>query len=68
MEKKAYFFCMTICHHRTGASIGKHCGVVFASTPDEAEHIAWNKYGNDNACQLWAEEIPEDGYDFMVYI
>lgn len=67
MTKKPYFFCMTVCHHRTGAHIGKRCGVVFALDIDEAECIAWDKYGNDNSCQPWVEEIPADGYDFTVY-
>lgn len=67
MEKKAYFFCMTVCHHRHGAHIGKRCGVVFASNPDEAERIAWDKYGNDNTCLPWVEEITDEGFDFTVY-
>lgn len=65
--KKAYFFCITVCHHRTGAHIGKRCGVVFASRTDEADRIAWEKYGSANTCQPWVEEIPVDGYDFTVY-
>lgn len=67
MEKKAYFFCMTVCHHRTGAHIGKRCGVVFASDANEAERIAWDKYGSNNACLLWVEEVPTDGFVFTVY-
>ena len=67
MEKKAYFFCMAVCHHRFGTHIGKRCGVVFASSPDEAERIAWDKYGNDNTCLPWVEEVPADGYSFTVY-
>lgn len=50
--KKAFFFCMTVCHHRTGAHIGKRCGVVFADTAEEAKDIAWNEYGNDYTCEL----------------
>lgn len=64
---KAFFFCMTICSARTGAALGKRCGVVFADSEDEAESIAWEKYGSDSACSLWVEEVPEDGYDFTVY-
>lgn len=67
MEKKAYFFCMVVCHHRTGAHIGKRCGVVFAPDADTAERTAWDKYGGDNTCLPWVEEIPADGYDFTVY-
>ena len=67
MEKTAYFFCMTICFHRTGARIGKRCGVVFADSPEDAERTAWEKYGGDAACGLWVEPVPEDGFDFTVY-
>ena len=66
-NKKISFFCMTVCHHRTGAHIGKRCGVVRASNQEEAERVAWDKYGNDATCQLWVEEITEDSYDFTVY-
>ena len=54
-NKKIFFFCMTVCHHRTGAHIGKRCGVVRASNQEEAERVAWDKYGNDATCQLWVE-------------
>ena len=57
MDKKIFFFCMTVCNHRTGARIGKRCGVVFASNSDEAERIAWDKYGNDDTCLPWVEEV-----------
>lgn len=67
MEKKPYFFCMTVCHHRTGAHIGKRCGVVFASDSEEAERLVWNEYGGDNVCQLWVDEVLSSGYDFTVY-
>lgn len=67
MEKTAYFFCMTVCQHRTGAPLGKRCGVVFAGSVQEAEGIAWDRYGGDNACRLWAEQVPDDGFDFTVY-
>lgn len=67
MEKKPFFFCMTVCNRRTEAPIGKRCGVVFADSEGEAERIAWEKYGSDAACKLWVEEVPEDGYDFTVY-
>lgn len=65
--KKAYFFCMTVCNYRTGEHIGKRCGVVFASSSDEAERIAWEKYGGDFVCLPWVEEVPTDGYEFTVY-
>lgn len=65
--KKVFFFCMTVCHRRTGAHIGKRCGVVLADSKEEAERIAWDKYGSDNTCLFWAEEVPMDGYDFTVY-
>lgn len=64
---KPYFFCMTVCHHRTGTPIGKRCGVVFADSESEAETIAWERHGNDTSCQLWVEEITEKGFDFTVY-
>ena len=67
MDKKIFFFCMTVCNHRTGARIGKRCGVVFASNSDEAERITWDKYGNDDTCLPWVEEVSADGYDFTVY-
>ncbi|MCM1221711.1 MAG: hypothetical protein NC548_45290 [Lachnospiraceae bacterium] len=63
---KPYFFCMTVCS-RTGAPIGKRCGVVFANSQDEAFDKAWDKYGNDFSCKLWVEEVTEDGYNFTVY-
>lgn len=59
---KAYFFCMTVQHYRTGLSVGKNCGVVFAASQEEAEQIAWDKYGNDYTCCPWVEEVPEDGF------
>lgn len=67
MDKTAYFFCMTVCHRRTGAPLGKRCGVVFADSNEAAERIAWEKYGGDTACGLWVEPISEDGFDFTVY-
>lgn len=67
MEKKAFFFAMTVCNSRTGAPLGKRCGVVFADSAEEAEHVAWEKYGSDTACQLWVSEVPEDGFDYTVY-
>ena len=66
-DKKIFFFCMTVCHHRTGEHIGKRCGVVLADTKEGAERIAWEKYGNDNSCQPWVEEVTANGYDFTVY-
>lgn len=65
--KKIFFFGMIVCHHRTGEHIGKRCGVVLADNKEEAEHIAWDKYGNDATCQLWVEEVTGDSYDFTVY-
>lgn len=65
--KKIFFFGMTVCHRRTGEHIGKRCGVVLADNEEDAERIAWNKYGNDSTCQLWVEEITADSYDFTVY-
>ena len=67
MDKKAFFFAMTVCSHRTGAHLGKRCGVVFAGDAEEAARIAWEKYGSDVACQLWVAEIPEEGYDYTIY-
>ena len=65
--KKIFFFCMTVCHHRTGGHIGKRCGVVLADTEEDAERIAWEKYGSDTTCQLWVEEVTADSYDFTIY-
>ncbi len=65
--KKAFFFCLTVCSRRTGAPIGKRCGVVWANSANEAEDIAWEKYGNDSSCELWVEEIDETGFSFTVY-
>lgn len=65
--KKIFFFCMTVCHRRTDEHIGKRCGVVLANSQEEAEHIAWDKYGNDATCQLWVEEVTDNSYDFTVY-
>ncbi len=66
-DKKIFFFGMTVCHHRTGEHIGKCCGVVLACNEEEAERIVWDKYGNDNTCQLWVEEVTENSYKFTVY-
>ena len=65
--KTPFFFCMTLCQRRTGTPLGKRCGVVFADSADEAETIAWEKYGGENACKLWVNEVTEDGFDFTVY-
>lgn len=64
---KPYFFCMTVCSRRTGAAIGRRCGVVMADSPESADKTAWERFGNDASCKLWAEEVPEDGYDYTVY-
>ena len=65
--KKIFFFCMTVCHRRTDEHFGKRCGVVLADSQEEAEHTAWDKYGNDATCQLWVEEVTDNSYDFTVY-
>ena len=65
--KKIFSFAMTVCSHRIGEHIGKRCGVVLADNKEEAEYIAWDKYGNDVTCQLWVEEVTADSYDFTVY-
>ncbi len=64
---KPYFFAMTITHRRTGVPLGKHCGVVFADSEEAATETAWEKFGSDTACQLWAEEVPEEGFSHIVY-
>lgn len=64
---KPYFFCMTVCAPRTGAPIGRRCGVVLADGQEEAELSAWERFGDDNACKLWAQEVPENGYEYTVY-
>lgn len=66
-DKKIFFFCMTVCSRRTDERIGKRCGVVLADAKEDAERIAWEKYGNDSSCQLWVEEVAADGFDFTVY-
>lgn len=66
-NKKIFFFCMTVCHHRTDEHIGKRCGVVLADTEEEAERIAQEKHGNDATYQLWVEEVTTDSYGFTVY-
>lgn len=66
-DKKVFFFCMTVCHGRTGAHIGKRCGAVLANNSEDAERIAWDKYGNDATCQPWVEEVSADGFDFTIY-
>lgn len=65
--KIPYIFCMTLCHHRTGASMGKIFGAVFAENIDEAESIAWEKCGGDLCCELWVEEVPRDGTSHTIY-
>lgn len=64
---KPYFFCMTVCARRTGAAIGRRCGVVMADGPEPAEELAWERFGGDAACKLWVEEVPEDGYSYTAY-
>jgi len=49
---KVYFFGMTVCSARTDEHIGKMTGVVFADNPEQAESLAWEKYGNDRTCGL----------------
>ena len=66
-SKSVFFFCMTVCNHRTGVPLGKRCGIVFAGSGEEAERIASEKYGNDASCQLWIAQVPEDGFEFTVY-
>lgn len=65
--KKPYFFCMTVCARRTGAAMGRRCGVVMADSSKLAEELAWERFGGDTACKLWVEEVPEDGYSYTVY-
>ncbi len=61
MGSKVYFFCMAVTHYRTGKDIGTRCGVVFATSLEEAEKIAWSKYGNDYTHNLSVEEVQGDG-------
>lgn len=65
--KKPYFFCMTVCDMRVSFPIGCRCGVVLADCQESAEKIAWERFGGGNACKLWAQEVPEDGYDYTVF-
>ena len=67
MEKKPYFFCMTICHQYTKERIGRRCGVVMAASQQEAETIAWERYGNAFSTQFWVQEVIGDGIDYTVY-
>jgi len=64
---RPYFFCMTVCATRTGTAIGRRCGVVMADSRESAEKTAWEQFGGDNACKLWVQRIPEDGYGYTVY-
>ena len=65
--RKPYFFCMTVCAQRTGAAIGRRCGVVMADNQESAELTAWERFGGEDACKLWAQEVPNDGYEYTVY-
>lgn len=64
---KPYFFRMKVSHKRTGEIIAVRCGVVLAENNEEAERIAWDKFGNDLTCGLDVWEIPEDGFYYTVY-
>ena len=64
---KPYFFVMKVCHYRTDEVVAKRCGVVYAENEDDAQEIAWEKYGNDSSCALEVWEIPEGGMSFTVY-
>ena len=45
-----------------------HCGVVYAANEEEAERIAWDKYGNDYTCGLEVREVTEEEFDYTVYL
>ena len=64
---KLYFFTMTQCSFRTGASLGKTVGVIYATTQDEAEDKAWKKYGNDGACSFEVWEVAGESESFTVF-
>lgn len=65
---KPYFFKMKVSHWRTGKILAVHCGVVYAANEEEAERIAWVKYGNDYTCGLEVWEVTEEGFDYTVYL
>lgn len=65
--KTPFLFCMTLCHYRTGAHMGKSFGVVFADSEEDAENIVWDKYGGDLSCELWVKEVPKDGTCHTIY-
>lgn len=65
--KRAFLFCMTLCHYRTGEHMGKVFGVVCADSETEAEKTAWEKYGGDLSCELWVKEVPRDGTCHTIY-
>lgn len=67
MEKKLYFFCMTICYSYTKEYIGRCCGVVLAYSQKEAETIAWERYGDAYSTQFWVQEVIGSGIDYTVY-
>lgn len=64
---KPFFFTLDIGHYRTGQIIGKNTGVVFAESIEQAQQIAWEKYGGDNCCCLDVWEIGEDGTSYTVW-
>lgn len=66
-NKRLYFFCLTVCSHRTGAHLAKKVGVVYANSREEAENFVWEKLGSDVSCEPWVDEVPEEGYEFTVY-
>lgn len=64
---KPFFFTLDIGHYRTGEIIGKCTGVVFAEDAEQAERVAWKKYGGDNCCALSVWEIGPDGTNYTVW-
>ena len=66
-DRKPYFFCPTVCSHRTGAHLAKKVGIVYASSREEAETLVWEKHGSDISCEPWVDEVSEEGYEFTVY-
>lgn len=67
MDKKPYFFGMKVVSARSGEQIGMRCGVVLATSEDEASELAWEKYGGDTCCGIWVEEVNEDGVSHTIY-
>lgn len=64
---KPYYFKLKIHHHRTDKTLGFKTGIVFAENKEQAENIALEKYGSTITSSLYVEEIPKDGFEYIIY-